>query len=295
VRCAGQVRRRLRIYAKYSAIGRLTAYGQLATQFAMRYLTGFRKNKVLQTGGAVIAFVGPEATGKSTLVREAKQWLGSAFATQAVHVGKPPSTWLTTPINGILPLGRKLLPQWRTSRVEGHVVEPQKVASADTGDVTATGTTSVLYALRAVAVAWDRRHLLLNVRRAAANGAIVICDRYPSEMVGAMDSARLRPDPAKRGIKAAIFNRLARLEEKLYQQMPPPDVVLRLSVALETAKERNRTRVKVGKEADAYIESRHRQVRDWRKAGTIHIHEIDTNQSLPETIQHVKEAIWVSL
>ncbi len=124
IRCAGPVRRRLRIYAKYTMIGRLAAYGQLAVQFALRYLTGFRKNKVLQTGGAVIAFVGPEATGKSTLVRETQQWLGSAFATQAVHVGKPPSTWLTAPINGLLPFGRRLVPHWRTSRVEGHVVEP---------------------------------------------------------------------------------------------------------------------------------------------------------------------------
>ncbi len=272
------------------------AYGQLAAQFGVRYLVGARKNKVLQTGGAVIAFVGPEATGKSTLVREAKQWLGSTFITRAVHVGKPPSTWLTAPLNIILPLGRKLVPQWRTSRIEGHVAVPgQALPTADEGEVTSTGTTSLLYALRAVAIAWDRRHLLLKARRAAANGAIIVCDRYPSEAVGAMDSARLRPDPTKRGIKTALFNRLAMWEERLYQQMPPPDVVLRLSVSLETAKERNRTRIKVGKEADAYIESRHRQAREWHRAGVRSIHEIDTNQSLSDTLHKVKAAIWTSL
>ena len=95
-----------------------------------------------------------------------------------------------------------------------------------------------------------------------------------------------------RGLPSLIHNRLARLESRLYQQIPPPDAVLQLKVSVETAKRRNQERVKVGKESDEYLESRHRQSRDWHKAGTKYLFVIDTELPLPETILNVKKSIW---
>jgi thymidylate kinase len=146
-----------------------------------------------------------------------------------------------------------------------------------------------------VILAWERRQLLVRARRAAANGEIVICDRYPSETIGVMDSPRLCEQPTQRGLAPAIFNWLAQLEQRLYKQIPPPDIVLRLNVSVETALQRNRDRFKPGKETDAYVASRHRQTREWHKFGTTYIHNIDTEQSLAETICSVKKAIWESL
>jgi thymidylate kinase len=246
---AHRVRRCLGLYKKYTSLRQGLTYAQLLLGQLQRRLRGNKKNKILDAGGAVIAFVGPEATGKSTLVAETKRWLSQVFSVAAVHAGKPPSAWLTLPLNLVLPLMRSRLPRWRTSRLEGHgsATRPNRSQSK------VEGLSSLIYALRAVTLAWDRRRLLRQVRRAAANGDIVICDRYPSEGVGAMDSPRLQENSSKGGLVLAIYNWLARLEGRLYQHMSPPDVVLRLSVSIETAKKRNHERIKPGKETNAYV------------------------------------------
>jgi len=256
-----------------------------------RRLAGNRKNKTLSSSGAIIAFVGPEATGKSTLVTESERWLGSALAVKTAHAGKPPSTWLTAPFNLALPVIRRALPRLRTNQLEGHI-SPARSNQLPTKN---EGLASIVYALRVAVLAWDRRNLLVSARRAAANGEIVIIDRYPSEEVGAMDSPRLQESFAGRGVRSATYNWLARLERQQYRQIPPPDAVIRLKVSVETAKRRNRERIKPGKEDDAYVESRHRQSRDWHRSGTKYVYDINTEKPLEETILSAKKAIWQSL
>jgi hypothetical protein len=107
MRLARRVRRRLRIYAKYMGLQGPQAYAQLLWQQAKRRLIRQRRSKALTAGGAVIAFVGPEATGKSTLVAESARWLGSAFVVRSIHAGKPPGTLPTLPLNALLPFLRE--------------------------------------------------------------------------------------------------------------------------------------------------------------------------------------------
>ncbi|MGH8643703.1 MAG: hypothetical protein ACREX4_04265 [Gammaproteobacteria bacterium] len=281
------VRRRLRIYAKYSYLRRVLAYVPVVGARLRRRFVSNRTNKILHAGGAIVAIVGADATGKSTLVSETSHWLGSFLAVRTAHVGKPPSSWLTWSINKSLSLARRAMPQLHHNRLE-----PQR-QSNDPRPPQKAKVSSVPYAIRAVTLAWDRYHLLIKVRRAAANGEIVVCDRYPTETLGAMDSPRLEERLDRAGIKTLLYNWLARLEQRLYQRIPPPDVVLRLRVSLETAKQRNRERTST--EADDYLETRHRQSRQWHKQGIKYLHDIDTERSLDETVLRVKKAIWESL
>jgi thymidylate kinase len=291
VRLARQVRHRLRIYARYISINRVWAYIQLLWGQLRRRLDGNRKNIMLLAGGSVIAFVGPDAVGKSTLVSECKKWLGEAFLIRVVHAGRPPSSLLTAPINAILTLVRRLSP-WlgigRPKRIS-HSVDLAQSQSIVRSFI------SLLNALRALSLAYDRQQLLVRARRSAVHGEIVICDRYPSLELGAMDSRRLREDSTQDGLLAAIYNWMARIEEQLYLQIPPPDIVLRLSVSTETAKRRNLERAQATKEDNVYLEERHRQ-RPYRPIpGTKFIYDIKTEQSLAETILNVKNTIWESL
>lgn len=286
---AQQVRRRLRVYAKHTFFERLLAYGQVFSAEVKRRLGTKRKNKVLQAGGAVIAFVGADATGKSTLVTETGRWLGDVFTVSVIHTGKPPSSWLTAPVNMALAFNRRLIALRRSRRLKSQI------ASNDSNPARHefNGLSSLPYALRAVVLAWDRRRLILKSRRRAAQGEIIVCDRYPSKVIGAMDSPRLVEESLKTGSAVMIYNRLTRLEKRLYQQIPPPDIVLKLRVSLETAKKRNRERD--GQDGEVYLEARHRQSRAWHMPGTRHVYDIDTEQSLTETILCVKKAIWESL
>jgi len=287
---AQRIRWRLRVYAKRTGSNRILAYIRWLWGQGQRRLGGKRKNKMLHAGGMVIAFVGCEATGKSTLVSACGDWLSDAFAVKMVHAGKPPSSWLTLPVNIVLPLLRRVLPRLRITRLKGYDSSVSRTES----QLKVEGLASLIYALRSVTLAWDRRQLLLKTRRLAANGEIVICDRYPSETIGAMDSPHLRENP-KGGIISAVYNWLVRLEHRLYKQIPPPDIVLRLKVSIETAKRRNRERIKADKENDTYIEFRHRQSGEWHRSGTKYTHDIDTEKPLAETILSVKKTIWGSL
>lgn len=288
----GQVFRwRLRPYAKYTALGRLLAYVPVVRAYVSRRISG-RRDKTLQTGGALIAIVGADATGKSTLVAESRRWLGSAFAVRAVHAGKPPSSWLTAPVNALSPLRRHLLPHVRHDRRGGS--DPSAKTSPWGG--TANASLSFLYAIRAVTLAWDRAQLLRRARRLAANGEIVICDRYPTQTVGMMDSPRLREQQGRGGIGGAFYNWLTRIENRLYQQMPPPDTVLKLRVSLETAKRRNHSRSQNGvMDADDYLVARHQQMLEWHREDAGYSCDIDTEPALEETFRSVKKAIWGSL
>jgi thymidylate kinase len=155
------------------------------------------------------------------------------------------------------------------------------------------GLNSLIYAIRAVCLAWDRRTLLWKVRRASANGEIVVCDRYPTNATGMMDSPRSLVDLTQKGLVSSIYNWLARMERSLYRQIPPPDIVLRLKVSLETAKKRNAAREILDDEI--YLQNRHQQAKEWFMPGTRSIQDIDTDLPLTETLIAVKQAIWSSL
>ena len=286
-----RVRKQLRNFAKYRFLGNTKAYIQLVFERMMRALRRRKNKKVLSAGGAVIAFVGPEATGKSTLVSETSKWLGEVFTVRTVHAGKPPSSWITLPFNLLMPLARKLLPGLRSSRLEGNA--PQ--AGAANPKRKQKGLPGVVFAFRAVSIARDRPSPLVRMRRLAANNEIIICDRYPSETVGAMDSPRLEIDQAGGGFTGSLINWLAKIERRLYGEIPPPSIVLRLNVSVETAIQRNRERVKAGKETDAYLKARHLQNQAWSMPQVKHVFDIDTEQSLPQTILNVKQSIWETL
>lgn len=288
---AYKVRRCLRIYRKYNWLGLVRAYIQFLWERVQKRLWPHRKDKVLKTGGAVIAFVGAEATGKSTLVAETEQWLAGVFSAHVLHAGKPPSTLTTAFLNLTLPLLRKLFPQLRTTRQDRDKTVNTNTISSSINK----GWGSLLYAVRSVSLAWDRRYLLVQARKQAANGDIVICDRYPSENIGTMDSARLQEQDMPKGPGGQFYSLLARMERRFYKEIPPPDVVLKLKVSMETAKQRNRDRIKVDKESDAYLEARHRQSQEWCMAGTKYIYEIDTAQSLEQTILSAKQQIWSAI
>lgn len=286
---AQKVRWRLKAYAKYTFFRRFLAYMRLLWTEVWRRLGTKQKNKVLQAGGTVIAFTGADATGKSTLVAETGRWLGDTFAVKIIHAGKPPSSWLTAPVNIVKPLIRRLI---SLQRVHSHKRQ-YSPSNSYPSQHKFEGLSSLPYALRAITLAWDRQRLILKARRLATEGEIIICDRYPSGIKGAMDSPRLEEEPLKTGPVAKIYNRLARIEKRFYRQIPPADTVLKLKVSLETAKKRNRYRNE--QDGDAYLVARHRQGKDGHMLETRNVNEIDTEQTLEETMRNVKKVVWKSL
>jgi thymidylate kinase len=255
--------------------------GARVGQMVHRLWHGHGSPKKLPGGRQVIAFVGPDASGKSTMVSASAGWLGKVFRVEVAHLGKPPSTWLTWLPNVVGKLLGRVAPRMRTFH--------QRPAQAGTN---ARGQ-GLLYRLRAVLLAWDRRALALRLARKAEQGWLIICDRYPTACVGAPDSARLRApeaEPKLPWLRAA----LARLENRLYRDIPDPDIVIRLSAPLGLTIDRNRERDKTGKEGDDFIARRHSDF-FMPPFGDAQIVVLDTSTSQEESIQAMRRQLWQAL
>jgi thymidylate kinase len=276
-----RLRSQLRGYARHSAIRAWLTGVRKFTGMVIRRLTKSHKELIPGSGGAVIAFVGPEATGKSTLIAEMSQWLGEHFAVEQIHAGKPKSTPLTLVPNLLVPALRSLFPSSRSTRLEAQYLYEESAEKPRT-------SIPLIFAIRSALLAYDRRSLLSKAYSQAANGTIVLCDRYPSSQSGAPDGPQLSQlSTSANG--SSIRHRLARTEARLYQQIPPPDLVVYLSAPLEVALVRNATRGK--KEPEDYVRRRHARSSNLEFEKTP-VYKINTNQPFDKTVLEVKKAIW---
>ena len=284
IRLGRKLRSQLSIYARNSWLQSWLSGVKKFTLMAYGRLTHSRKGMILQSGGTVIAFVGAEATGKSTLLTATRHWLGEHFVIEQIHAGKPKSTLLTFLPNIFLPLLRNALPTYRPSKIATNQ------ASSEQSQKTA-GVYPLISAIRSVFIAYDRRALLSRAFARAANGNIILCDRYPSMSTGAPDGPQLQQfeiDPKRYPIQSW----LARTEKRLYQEIPAPDMVISLHVPLEVALLRNKNRGK--EEPEDYVRFRHSLASNL-EYGNAPIFKINTDQPLEETVLEVKKNIWRNL
>ena len=281
---AHKLRKQIRIYTRYKPLKAWWTGNKKFSLMFLRRVFHFKNNMIFVSGGAVVAFVGPEATGKSTLLTEVKKWLGEYFPVEQIHVGKPKSTLLTFLPNLLVPFLRNVLPTHRSSKVA--VQYNPKIDSEVKERVY-----PLSFAIRSVLLAYDRKILLTRAYRQAANGKIILCDRYPYAVPGAPDSPQLSKYPISHE-KYPIRYWLANLEEKLYNEIPLPDLVISLTVPIEVAIVRNKNRGK--EEPEDYVRFRHTQSTNLTFSGT-KLKKIDTNQPLENTILDIKKAIWIIL
>ncbi len=238
-------------------------------------------------GGLVIAFVGPEASGKSTLVGAVSQWLAGICRVETDHAGRPkPSLWLRP----VWAVGRLVRPTrlWfhphrsSPSGIPGHPIRrPGSIPP---------GARGLLYVVRAMAVALARARVVRRARRLALSGAIVLVDRYPHTQTGRPDGPRLDPLSIESGWMQAI----ACLENRVYRLMPPPDLVMQLRVPLALAVLRNAQRSKKQPESESYVRWRHGLIPTAAKPSA-HVCEIDVGGDLETTVRAVQRAIWTHL
>jgi thymidylate kinase len=273
------LRSRLSFYGRSTSLqARLKGIRKFSLMFFRRYARS-QKSMVLRNGGAVIAFVGSEATGKSTLIAETQDWLGEHFTAQQIHVGKPKSTLLTIIPNLFLPALRSIFPGARTTKIglenQDRSTKPHK-------------NFPLLFGIRSVLLAYDRRSLLSRAFRQASNGSLVLCDRYPSLRSGAPDSPQLSHLAPLTGNHSSR-HRLANIEARLYREIPSPDLVIFLTAPIEVTISRNAARSK--NEPESYVRRRHARSSNL-EFGKAQVYKINTDQPLDQTVLEVRKAIW---
>lgn len=241
-----------------------------------RHIFNRPKRKYLANGGAIIALVGGDGSGKSTAVDELYHWLSRNFVTTKVHLGKPRWSLSTYPIKGLLRVGRWLgLFSIRNVSVETSICQLSDKLP---------GYPLLIWH---VLTARDRYRTYVQARRFSTNGGLVISDRFPLTQIKGMDGAQ-----ARRMFKSKKINPLRsfliNLEEKYYQQILPPDVLIIMKVDPEIA-------VKRRSDEDAeWIRNRNREI--WElPCQDIPVHVINSGKPLTEVLTSLKSLVWSKL
>ncbi len=242
----------------------------------------------LESGGAMIAIVGGDGAGKSTAIDGLYTWLSKNFETTKVHLGKPAWSWRTITIRGILKIGNLL------------GLYPVESSVRETFNQKSLVSPGYPWLVREVCRAHDRYWTYIKARRFAANGGLVICDRFPLPHIRLMDGLLAKqfinqlidgpqadqfmsPHQASR-----LTRRLIKLEESYYQQIVLPELLVVLKVNPEIA-----VRRKTDEDA-TYVRKRSSEIWELNWEGT-DAHIIDGSKSKTEVLSELKVLIWSEL
>ncbi len=224
--------------------------------------------KHLAHGGTVVALVGGDGAGKSTCVRELRQWLSDEFAIMTAHLGRPPRSLLTLAIGAV----------FKAAGAMGVC------AVTDAERLQARG---YLAALRDVCTARDRYRLYVKARQFSLAGGLALCERYPIPQNRELSGPQLelfadRLEPTRLG------RWLIAIEAAYYKQILLPDLLIVLLVDPEVA-----VRRKTDEPAD-YVRQRGELVWsvDWNAAGA---RVVDAGQPLADVVADLKAILWQEL
>ncbi|WP_313682673.1 hypothetical protein [Pantoea sp.] len=168
----------------------------------------------------LIAVVGSDGTGKSTLTADLVKNLKKQWVTERRYLGL---------ISGEQGDQIKRLP------ILGVWLERRLAAKSDKTQRMSNKSPALWAALIMYGFSLWRASNLRKVRRLAESGVLVISDRYPQAEISGFyyDGPGIGVERAK----SKLIKRLAESEERLYQEMAQyrPELIIRLDIDVETA------------------------------------------------------------
>ncbi len=283
-------------YRLYGAADALRL-GWLREWSALRSLTRSRllhvpgtSTRTAPQGGVLIAFVGADGSGKSTLTREITAWLSREAAVLPIYGGSGQGP-VSVPRRA-LQLAASLVRRGTRGRASRTPAAPSSGGEGAHVGLRArepTGLRAVGRLLWVLALARERRRQALRARRARSLGLIVIADRLPqSQFVGLNDGPRLS---TWLGHRSRLFRGAAERELATFGavELCPPDLVVKLHVSPDVALQRK---------PETPVDQVHRKVdvvRQLQYPPTTRVVDVDANQPLEQVLLQVKQAVWDSI
>jgi thymidylate kinase len=249
----------------------------LRRYFGIKIPIGF----TVPRGGVVVAFVGADGSGKSTVVKAVSAWLAWRLEIVPVYLGFG---------DGPISLSRGTLQA--LARLWTRSAKSKTAAPSPASGASPTGlrqqARAVWRILWAGSIVREKQARMRQAVRARNLGQVVICDRYPQAQIG-----ELGDGPLLGRFESApwAFRRASRWELKAYQEMEAiaPDLVVKLHVSPEVSAHRKH---------DVSLESLHQRVdvvRKLRFARATRVVDIDTDRPIEEVLLQAKRAVWDAL
>jgi len=225
--------------------------------------------RIPAAGGLVIALIGADGAGKSTLAKDMTKWLGWKLDVSRIYFGSG---------EGFPLIIRKVMTWYKA--IIYRIFQFRSPKNIDSNLFYHLLT--VLYAL---SLAQAKYIKVRKVYRARNKGMVVICDRYPQDQFAGFNDGPLLSDLNKLGFPWDI---LANWERHIYKKMLKniPDLVIKLNVDSEIAMNRKQDTTK-----DILIK-KISAVKDLAFNPVTDVISIATNEKYENVSKEIKTAIW---
>lgn len=220
--------------------------------------------KSFHSGGCLVALIGCDGAGKTTVSRALEDWLAWKIDVQRIYLGSGDD------LNGFLERIRKIVLCFYNKR---NVSEENSNHSKKP---------SLLFSCWKAYLALKRMNLVFKARQKSYNGKIVITDRYPqSTFKGIYDGPALGL-----GETTSFWGKiLSAYEAKKYDQIISPDLVIKLHIPAEVALKRKPDHL------ISILEEKAKITEKLVYPG-IAVINIDAARPLDEVLQKIKQTLW---
>ena len=236
----------------------------------------------IDKGGAIVAILGADGAGKSTVNAEIVKGLSSKVDVFPIYLGSGdgPASILRQPLIWM----RQVVKALKSLKSSG---KPSK------GNTRKWYQRSKIYQLNhilwAITLVLEKQNKLKRIDSARERGMVVVCDRYPQSQIPELNEGPLLA--TEHETKSKLLKALQQWELECYKKMAEtvaPDLVVKLNVSPEVALTRKSSLPEV-------IEKKVAAVKAIEFPNQTTITNLDADQSLDEVILKAKHAVWQNL